>query len=140
MDEGDHRELVARLLAIRGAVALSGYYHPIYKPLEKARWERVDITVRAYSSDKRTPRTECLWLSPGILSRNDKTVLTPEEKMRAGAHHTHEVRVGNTTKRILRTMERLRATDKEQTMTAVAKIVGISREHLSRRYRHLFPV
>ena len=144
MDEGDHRELVARLLAIRGKSVLSGYYHPVYKPLEKAGWKRVDFDVPAYSSDKRTRRTECLWLSPGVSSRDDKhsktNPATPEDKMRAGAHHTHDVRVRQTTKQLVRVIERLRQSGKEPTKAAVARIVGVSREHLSRRYRHLFRV
>jgi DNA adenine methylase len=144
MDEGDHRDLVARLLAIRGKVVLSGYYHPLYKPLEKAGWKLVDIKVPAYSSDKRTRRTECLWLSPGVSSCDDKfsktKPSTPEDKMRAGAHHTHDVRVGQTTKLIVRAIERLGLSGTEPTKAAVARIVGVSREHLSRRYRHLFGV
>jgi DNA adenine methylase len=140
MDEGDHRELVTRILASRSMVVLSGYAHATYKPLESAGWKRVDIDVPAYSSDKRTRRTECLWLSPTVVacSGNGRKVITPEEKMRAGAHHTHDVRVGQTTKQIVRAIERLRKSGKEPTKSAVATIVGISREHMSRRYRHLF--
>jgi DNA adenine methylase len=138
----DHRELVARILATRNMVLLSGYANETYKPLETAGWKRVDFEVPAYSSDKRTRRTECLWLSPSIntCGGSGQKVLTPTEKMRAGAHHTHDVRVAQTTKQIGRAIDRLRQSGKEPTMTAVAIIVGVSREHLSRRYRHLFSV
>ena len=147
MDEGDHRELVARLLALRGMAVLSGYNHPLYRPLEKAGWKRIEMNVRANSSDKRTKRTECLWLSPTIDGRDAKhstqespppTPSTPKDKMRDGAHHTHEVRVGSTTKRIARAIERLRSAGTKPTKTAVAEVLGISREHLGRRYGHLF--
>jgi DNA adenine methylase len=144
MDEGAHRNLVARLLAIRGMSVVSGYFHPVYEPLEQSGWHRVDFDVPSYSSVKRVRRTECLWLSPSVLLCEDKPTntkpSTPEDRMIAGAHHTHDVRVQQTTKQIVRAIDRLRQSGKEPTMTAVAKIVGVSREHLSRRYRHLFSV
>lgn len=39
MTDDDHRDLVTRLLAIRGQAVVSGYEHPIYAPLEEAGWE-----------------------------------------------------------------------------------------------------
>lgn len=140
MDEGDHRDLVARLLVLRGMVVLSGYANQTYKPLEKAGWNRVDFDVPAYSLDKRTRRTECLWLSPSIktCTGNGHAVLTPAGKMKAGAHHTHDVRVGQTTKQVVRAIHQLRKCDEVPSKAAVARIVGVSREHLSRRYSHLF--
>jgi DNA adenine methylase len=143
MTVGDHRELIARLLASRSMVVLSGYNHRIYKPLEKAGWIRIDFDVPAYSSDKRTRRTECLWLSPTVTNGNGnhgKPPLTLPEKLRGGAYYTHGVRVCHTTKRIEKAIENLRTAGKEPTITAVATRIGQSREHLSRRYRHLFPV
>ena len=144
MDESSHRNLVARLLAIRGMSVVSGYYHPIYNPLEQSGWKRVDCDVPTYSPAKRTRRTECLWLSPNVLSCEDKPIKTkpstPEDRMKDGAHHTHEVRVAQTTRQIVRTIDRLRKSGEEPTMTAVARIVGVSREHVSRRYRHLFEI
>jgi DNA adenine methylase len=142
MDEGAHRNLVARLLAIRGMSVVSGYYHPIYNLLDQSGWKRVDNDVPTYSSVKRVRRTECLWLSPSVLSCVDTPTKpmpsTPIDRMIAGAHHTHEVRVKQTTKQIVRVIERLRQSGEEPTMAAVARILGVSREHLSRRYRHLF--
>lgn len=140
LSDRDHRGLVSRILAIRGMVVLSGYAHGMYKPLETAGWNRVDFDVPAYSSDKRTRRTESLWLSPSVSAENAvrQKGQTPEEKMRAGAHYTHDLRVGQTTKQIVRAIDRLRQSGKVPTKTAVATIVGVSREHLSRRYRHLF--
>jgi DNA adenine methylase len=144
VEASSHRNLVARLLAIRGMSVVSGYYHPIYNPLEQSGWKRVDCDVPTYSPAKRTRRTECLWLSPNVLSCEDKPIKTkpstPEDRMKDGAHHTHEVRVAQTTRQIVRTIDRLRKSGEEPTMTAVARIVGVSREHVSRRYRHLFRV
>ena len=140
LSERDHRELVARILASRGMVVLSGYANETYKPLEMAGWMRVDFNVPAYSSDKRTRRTECLWLSPSVKTgdANRQKVLTPVEKMKAGAHHTHDVRVGQTTKQVVRAIDRIRQSGEEPTKAAVARTIGLSREHLSRRYGHLF--
>src|SRR5438552_230496 len=142
LSELDHKELVGRLLAIRGMVVLSGYDHPLYKPLKQAGWTRVDFDVPAYSSDKRTRRTECLWLSLTIARQNHEGQRQPPhtavEKMRAGAMHTHELRATETTKKILRVLSRLRLDGKKPTMAGVARTIGISREHLSRRYRYLF--
>jgi DNA adenine methylase len=140
LSERDHRELVARILASRSMFVLSGYANETYKPLEKAGWMRVDFEVRAFSSDRRTRRTECLWLSPSITtcSGNGQKVLTPVEKMKAGAHHTHDVRVGQTTKKTVRAIERLLKCGKKPTKAAVARMVEVSRGHLSRRYKHLF--
>lgn len=57
-----HEQLVARLLACRCMVVLSGYPTPIYAPLEAAGWKRVERESRANMSLAR--RTECLWVSP----------------------------------------------------------------------------
>ncbi len=42
MSRQDHRELIDRLLRIKGKVLLSGYRHIDYEPLEKGGWQRVD--------------------------------------------------------------------------------------------------
>lgn len=74
----DHVELVDKLLSIQGKAALSGYSHPIYKPLDDAgwachKWETACYAVartratglqgKGASLDKQ-PRTECLWVKP----------------------------------------------------------------------------
>jgi len=42
-DIGHHQKLVEILLQIQGSAVLSGYDHPVYKPLEEAGWERREI-------------------------------------------------------------------------------------------------
>ncbi len=63
MTDRDHRDLVDILLTIKGQAIVSGYDHPIYNPLVKAGWIKVQFDTVAYSdSDKETKqRTETLW-------------------------------------------------------------------------------
>lgn len=64
-DDG-HRELVERLLKLKGAVVLSGFNTPIYAPLEAAGWERrdYDMPVLAKPGKKRKRKIESLWIKP----------------------------------------------------------------------------
>jgi len=55
-----------------------------------------------------------------------------------GAYITHEKRTSKSEEKILTAIETLKYSGKKITKTAVAKIVDISREQLSRRYQHLF--
>jgi DNA adenine methylase len=138
--EADHREMIARLIVAEGMIILSGYAHPTYRALEHAGWRRLEFVVPAFSSDSRSRRVECLWLSPTIEDnkRDREETLSPIQKMSHGAYHVHKVRVSYTTKRVLRAMEKLRAEGEKITITAVGKSTKISREHLGRRYGHLF--
>lgn len=45
LQDEDHEELVETLLRYNGAVVLSGYRTPLYRPLEDAGWESVEIPV-----------------------------------------------------------------------------------------------
>lgn len=75
----DHRELVDRLLRLKGAAALSGYRHAVYEPLEQAGWTLYErnvpcqVAARTRSSGitgegatwkHNQRRVECLWVSP----------------------------------------------------------------------------
>ncbi len=40
MTTDDHKRLVETLLQVKGVVVLSGYDHPVYRPLEEAGWEK----------------------------------------------------------------------------------------------------
>jgi DNA adenine methylase len=88
LSPSDHSELVERLLTSRGMVVLSGYDHQTYRRLERYGWKRIDHDVPAYSSEKRTRRLECLWLSPSVVNpkHRTKTFLSAAERMRAGPH------------------------------------------------------
>jgi DNA adenine methylase len=141
LTRADHRELVARLLSLRGMVAISGYQNASYRPLERAGWKRVDFAVPAGSSDKRTRgRVESLWLSPSVVNHaeNRKHFMSPTERIREGARQSHSVQVAASMKRVSRAIERLRAEGKRITKTSVARAAKMSREHVTRRYGNLF--
>lgn len=55
-----------------------------------------------------------------------------------GAYITHEKRTDKSTVKITAAIEELKGSGRKITKVDVAKIVGISREQLSRRYQHLF--
>ena len=68
LTDQDHRDLVTALLDWRGQAVVSGYAHPIYAPLEKHGWKRIDTDVHCSSTANRpTARTrrrqESLWLN-----------------------------------------------------------------------------
>ncbi|MGA7796724.1 MAG: DNA adenine methylase [Candidatus Acidiferrales bacterium] len=143
LSESDHRELVARLLTVKGMVILCAYNHvKIHGPLERAGWKKVDYDVAAQSSDHRARRLETLWLSPSSLlssyQGNRKLFLSPRERMREGSYQLHRMRVASTTGKILGAIERLRRSEQKPTMARVARTIKCSPEHLSRKYRHLF--
>jgi DNA adenine methylase len=134
MTPPEHDDLVQRLLRLKGMVVLSGYMHPAYEPLEVCGWLRRPYGVIACSSDKRAKRIEQLWLSPTAIGRKS----TGRDRMRSGAYQSHLVRVKSTEKALIGAIQRLRLSGQRPTMTATASLIGMSLEHVSRRYRHLF--
>lgn len=66
----EHAELVDCLLAVKGAVVVSGYAHALYHPLDEADWERTEFSTFAFgvrlgrNSKVRPPRTEVVWRNP----------------------------------------------------------------------------
>ena len=141
LSDSDHRELVARLLTVRGMVILCAYSDEMtHRPLERAGWKRVDYEVVAQSSDHRARRLETLWLSPSVLNHaeNRALCLSPREKMREGSYQLHRMRVASTTRKILEAIERIRRAEEKPTMAKGARAIKCSPEHLCRKYRHLF--
>lgn len=77
-----HGELVRTILGCRGAVVLSGYGHPIYKPLEDAGWERLEFRSTCAAAGRirgsglqgkgsvkaRQPRIEVVWRNPKAVA------------------------------------------------------------------------
>jgi DNA adenine methylase len=124
LTRADHHELVARLLSLRGMIAISGYQNAAYRPLERAGWKRVDFAVPAGSSDKRTRgRIESLWLSLSVVNHaeNRKHFMSPTERIREGARQSHSVQVAASLKKVSRAIERLRADGKRITKSSVAR-------------------
>jgi modification methylase len=84
--------------------------------------------------------TENLPLSPSELTHQTGQPLSAVQRMREGAYQTHATRVSATDTRIRRTIASLQRKGKRPTKSNVARRIGISREHLTRKYGHLFGV
>jgi DNA adenine methylase len=143
LTERDHRDLMTCLLGLRGMAVLCGYRHELHGRLESAGWHRVDFKTRTFASDLVAKRVESLWLSPSVLAHDYNQTgqpLSAAQRMREGAFQTHAARVATTTGRIQRTIMSLRKQGKHPTKSNVAQKLGISREHLTRKYGHLFEV
>jgi DNA adenine methylase len=137
LSESDHHQLAEILLDIRGMAILSGYRCDAYLRLEDAGWRRVDYDVPAYMSPTRERRCESLWISPSVRTVSDPGD-SPRERMRKGAYATHLQRTQTTEARILAAIADYKSEGKRVTMSAIGRDLEISREHLCRRYRHLF--
>ena len=76
-DHDHHVALVETLLACKGFVALSGYDHPVYQPLEEAGWTRIEFETACHAAGRvrgsklrgegaalqHAKRTEVLWIN-----------------------------------------------------------------------------
>src|SRR5271170_990929 len=140
LTQNDHREIVARLLEFRGMAILSCYDHQTYAPLERAGWKRIDYKMRTHASDFRAHRVESVWLCPSVLNhpRNQTLFFSPIERQRHGAYRSHKVRVDATTRKVARAISRFRVAGKKVTISSIGRTTRMTREHLSRKYRHLF--
>lgn len=137
MSAYDHEDLIERLLKLRGLVVLCGYSHAIHCRLESAGWQRIDHRTITFASDRLAQRTECLWISPSVL-RGSSTKATPADRLRDAAYRTHAKRVASTTRRIERCITTSRSRGEPVSKSAIARKLGMSREHLTRSYGHLF--
>lgn len=144
MSIDDHRQLVSLLLSLKGMSVLSGYRTPVYAPLEEAGWKVVEIETFASTSKHRTPRTECLWISPNCLNKktlppvldvNTDGDLSNRQK---AALRVHRHRKEQSTEAIKEAIYSLKRMKKKVTKVAVARMTGISREHITRYYSELF--
>ncbi|WP_122377065.1 DNA adenine methylase [Pseudomonas caricapapayae] len=140
----DHHALVDLLLSSCGMFILSGYKTPVYLPLENAGWSRVDVETYASTSNTRTKRTECLWLSPNCLSKRDipayqdidnDSDLTNRQKAAFRVHRHRREQSGAAIKEAIYSLKRMK---KKVTKVEVSRMTGISREHITRYYGHLF--
>jgi DNA adenine methylase len=134
MTRADHDDLVERLLQLTGMVVLSGYAHPSYQPLEACGWVRRSYKVIAHSSDTRSRRVEQLWFSPTVFGREPSAA----DRRRGAAYRTHLARVKSTEAALTEAIGRLRQKDEPVTISGVASMVGMTRQQVANRYRHLF--
>lgn len=144
MTAEDHHALVDLLLSSGGMFVLSGYKTPVYFPLESAGWSRVDINTYANASKTRTKRTECLWISPNCLNRKEVSTyrdidndpdLTNRQKAALSVHRHRREQSESAIKEAIYSLKRMK---KKVTKVEVSRMTGISREHITRYYKHLF--
>lgn len=83
LTEEDHADLVKLVLNSQGMFLLSGYPNDLYKPLEKAGWQRREFETFCNSVGRTAAaglkgtgvmreehkRTECVWISPNVTAR-----------------------------------------------------------------------
>lgn len=75
--EEDHKRLIECLLNIRGMAIMSNYENELNKPLLDAGWRLEKKDFRCTLSNNRlaegrdSRRTECLYLSPRIIEKNN---------------------------------------------------------------------
>ena len=144
LTNADHEKLVKTLLNITGKAVLSGYSHPLYTPLEAAGWQKIEIESLAYSSDSRNKRVECLWLSPNCKepevenSKIDLLSVLDYTENQLQIYGVHKQRVDDSTRLIQDAIKSLKKRGERITKAEVARMTGISRVHISRRYSDLF--
>ncbi|HZX33036.1 MAG TPA: hypothetical protein VFF03_16925 [Rhodocyclaceae bacterium] len=133
------RESLVQVLAgIRGMAIWSGKGGGIEGDLEALGWQRVDYLTPPPATPRRRRQREYLWLSPAAAAAQPTPANPAREAMRVGAYRTHRLRVSSTEEGVLRAIDKLRRSGERVSFSAVARVLDMSREHLSRRYRHLF--
>lgn len=144
MSIDDHKELVSLLLSSKGMFVLSGYQHDVYTPLEDSGWTRIEIEVIASTSKSRGKRIECLWLSPNCLNTNEIPLYVDIEEdpnltnRQKAAKRVHRYRTDKSIAAIKESIKSLKRMKKRVTKIEVARMTGISREHITRYYSDLF--
>ncbi len=130
LSEQDHRELAAVLHSLQGMVVVSGYASSLYMDELYKDWH---VVAREALTDKSRFVTEYIW-----MNFDPYQVDTPRFRQQAGARATHLARSDQTATAIQAAISQLTTDGHRVTRKAVAAMVGISREHIGRRYGHLF--
>ena len=83
MQDRDHEELIQALMRYDGAVVLSGYRSPLYRPLDAAGWDSTEVDVVCSAAGRtrvsglqgvgkvkaKQSRTEVIWRNPEAMRR-----------------------------------------------------------------------
>jgi DNA adenine methylase len=91
-DHSHHEQLVETLLSCKGAVALSGYDHPVYAPLLEAGWTATKYETACHAavrtrtsglqgkgaSKDKVPRIEVVWANPKATESINMRIDFPE--------------------------------------------------------------
>lgn len=147
MSDDDHKNMVNLLLKTNGMAIVSGYDNDIYNKLELNGWRKESFTTRANASkikkqnNTSSLRQECLWFSPNCqancssISKTTNQTLTNRQK---AAISVARQRAERTEVNIKQAIREIRLSKKKVTKTAVAKMIGMSRVHITRKYSYLF--
>lgn len=130
----EHQLMIDVLQESKSMFVLSGYQNTLYQQLEDNNFRRIDIDTIAHSSEKRNQRVESIWISPNC-TKNINNELTAKQR---AIYQLHQDRKAQTTEDILNAISFLKRKQQRITKTAVAKLTGLSREHIGRYYSQLF--
>ncbi|WP_248144837.1 DNA adenine methylase [Photobacterium sp. CCB-ST2H9] len=137
MSEADHVELLELLASCEGMVVLSGYESRLYaETLTGWRLEKKKTQISA--SKGTSVKTECLWLNPQCNDRLAKNGSINVRAQSRTSYVTHHMRTESTESIIKNEIAKVISAGGEVTISGIAKRISLSREHVSRRYRHLF--
>ncbi len=73
----DHKELVEKVLKLKGKVMISGYKHPVYEPLVENGFALFEFkkALRSFNPrilknpEKKNERIECIWVKPNPMNK-----------------------------------------------------------------------
>lgn len=133
MTEQQHVELLQQLLFVQGMVALSGYASDLYSDMLTG-WRCETKQARISAGAGTGIKTECLWLNPQCQIALERGSIDISHTSR-GAYVTHHIRQQGTEAKITAAIAQLEEAGAKVTKTAVAEV---TREHISRKYAHLF--
>lgn len=135
----DHERMVQLMLASDGHFILSGYNTDVYRPLELAGYRKEVIETSSNNSKDRNFRAEYLWISPNCQPLAPELVNSGNLTNRQlAAYRVHRQRRDNSILHIEDAISTLKRQKKRVTKVQVAKMTGISREHITRYYSDLF--
>lgn len=137
MTEDDHIELLTHLNKAKGMVVLSGYPSDIYNDL-LVGWKLEEKQARISAGKGTGIRTECVWLNPQCQERLSNPQPCNIDHGLKGAYVTHQIRTDKSEEEIKRVIKDMVNGGEKISKAEVARRTGISREHISRRYTHLF--
>ena len=124
MGVSDHESLLSKLAGISGHALISGYDNEMYNDVLSG-WQK---EYKAAAADGRGKRTEVLWIKP----------IQKACPMRMGAYQTHKTRTSRNEEKIIDALDLAKSRGDKVSKSLIAKMVGLSREQVSRRYAHLF--
>ncbi|MDK2594376.1 DNA adenine methylase [Pseudoalteromonas obscura] len=136
MTASEHESLLVKLSQLSGSVVLSGYPSELYSDL-LSKWRIESKQSRISAGSGTGLRTECIWINPTCAEKLKKGNVGIHHTSRA-AYITHHVRSDKTENKIMSAITTLTNSGEKANKTQVAKLIGVSREHLSRRYSHCF--